>query len=296
MVLIVLVTGSEVILTYFHENHHYYLYFQIFTILTVTAIPLQCNLLRAEIKEQKLSSKLNMLRYVSHEMRTPLNIAILGSKVAIDSLKLVKLSMVDDSNRSSHSQDIMSDLCVRIKRVTGHCNLAVSTLDDVLTFDKLDEKKLTLELEPIDNPYVLIQDVINFYSDLISESNMAISLQSIPEYHINWFNGSQLHIDKCKIVQVLQNLISNAIKFNSTNGQILILLEQGTEALTIDCKASLRISVKDTGRGIPSEKLDKLLLQYRFVDAMVMRNGSHEGSGLGLWISRSKLLLSKSAD
>ena len=311
---LVLNTFFNVAVTLFFYNDLFlHLYAQIFLILMMTAIPLECNLLQAEIKEEKLSAKLNMLRYVSHEMRTPLNIAILGSKVAMDGLieLSIKIGEVDENIDDlmskpliSISQNLLNNVYMRIKDVMELSQQDVSTLDDVLTFDKLDEKKLTLEKQRSYNPYMLLESVIADSAAVIREANLNISLQCVPAYDTNWLDGVQLHLDECKITQVLRNLIFNAVKFTPSHGQIILILEKkevsslssSSSSIIVggagggggDCSSFIRISVSDTGQGIAPEVLKHMLAQYAIYDPEAPQDKRSKCAGLGLWISKCK--------
>lgn len=300
---LILNTFFNVTITIFFYNDLFlHLYAQIILILVMTAIPLEFNLLQAEIKEVKLGAKLNMLRYVSHEMRTPLNIAILGSKVVMDNLVELSNKLGDTSPEISvtlttnnpilkNGQKLLNNLYLLVNDVLDLCQQDVSTLDDVLTFDKLDEKKLSLEKELISNPYTLIESVVDDSEAIIRDANLTISFQCIPEYDNNWLDGSQLFLDQCKIAQVLRNLISNAVKFTPPNGQIIIILEKKEFLNSSDESSLIRISVSDTGQGISQEVLSRLLVEYAIFDPNAPQNKRNKCAGLGLWISKCKSLV-----
>ena len=126
--------------------------------------------------------------------------------------------------------------------------------------------------------------------DVHNELNVSVTLQCVPAYHSNWLPpGWQLVVDKPKITNVLEHLISNAVKFSPVNGQVIVILEENRSKPNNDdsCSSFIRISVMDTGHGISPENLKKLLVQYAIFDSEVAQRGGR-ASGLGLWLSKSK--------
>ncbi len=84
-------------------------------------------------------------------------------------------------------------------------------------------------------------------------------------------------VDPDKIERIILNLLSNAIKFTGSGGNIYVNIK--------DCKDSITISVKDTGIGIPQDKIENIFERFVQVDKTLRRN--KEGSGIGLYLVKS---------
>jgi CheY-like chemotaxis protein len=86
-------------------------------------------------------------------------------------------------------------------------------------------------------------------------------------------------------VQTLTNLLSNAIKFSPAGNTVWLAVQQQSDACGNPCGERILFTVKDQGRGIPPDKLDRIFERFQQVDSSDSRN--HEGTGLGLAICRS---------
>jgi signal transduction histidine kinase len=164
--------------------------------------------------------------------------------------------------------------------IKGSCTVALETLNDMLTFDKIDENKLVLELEPV-NPYNLVNEVMKPFQINAKDAGVSLSLQCA-EAENNFIDSSDrdVNVDKFKINQVLRNLLSNALKFTPRDGEVNMLVETRYE------NKCVRLSVVDSGCGISKENQTKLFGQYVQFNASALQQG--KGSGLGLWISKSE--------
>jgi signal transduction histidine kinase len=276
------------------SSYFYIIYFQIALTLSLTIIPSQVNLLRAEAKGNKVKTKLNTIRYVSHEMRTPLNISILGSKIALDTLNELTKRLSVMNIQVSTSNSIIESLSKTIKRLTDMCNTAVSTLDDVLTFDKLDEKKLILEKQAA-CPLELVREVISQFEDSAQALKIEMRMACLPEGSLSWLYDIEFTCDRAKIIQILRYLLSNAIKYTPSQGRVTVVLEnykddnEDQHRKSDHCSRMVRISVKDTGRGISQENQKSIFTQFVETDTMAIKEG--HSTGLGLWICKSKFML-----
>jgi signal transduction histidine kinase len=171
--------------------------------------------------------------------------------------------------------------------VKQSCNVAVETIDDLLTFDKIDENKLVLETELI-NPEIFIEDVIKPFeiNANVAEVQLVFKKNHFSDYHLS--HSLAMKGDKFKMNQVLRNLISNSIKFTPVGGKVTVSTEIVPNNKNFGSSENLvRISVQDTGCGISKENLPKLFGQYVQFNARELQKGG--GSGLGLWISKSNI-------
>jgi signal transduction histidine kinase len=197
-------------------------------------------------------AKMAFLAAMSHELRTPLN-AISGYA------DLLLMEIVGPLNEVQHDY---------ISRMQRSGKFLLGLINDVLNFAKIDAGVIEVKHEHVEIPDALV------------------SVQAIVEPQIR-SRGQQCtwHVaDGCrsvtgdgeKIEQVLLNLLTNASKFTPDGGRIELACERA------DDRVEIRVS--DTGRGIPSDKLEAIFDPFVQVDRAA--GGSSQGVGLGLAISR----------
>ncbi len=228
-------------------------------VITGTTLPVAA--LMAEHAKLKLSliasrqdaeaanqAKSTFLATISHEIRTPLN-GVLGMA------QVIAMDELSDAQRER----------VSIVRQSGEALLAI--LNDVLDFSKIEAGKLTLEEIELD-----LADLIS--ASARSYENLSLAKGLALNFELSGIEGTYLG-DPTRIRQIIYNLISNAVKFTQ-QGSIGIAATYQDEAL--------RLSVKDTGMGIPREKLETLFAKFTQVDASTTRKFG--GTGLGLSICR----------
>lgn len=295
---------------------------EIFLLVIVIVIPGMKNRRLAEIKHEQLQTRLNLIRYVSHEMRTPLNTVTMGmnilkgeiievsglSNAGLETRSRSPGSTINgdeplESNRKlsndehggimhieksasgfffdkSKNRQKFIDMLDTVNQVTESTSVAVATLDDLLTFDKIDEKKLVIEVEEL-NPWKLLLDTSKPFSinASLKNINFRVILADSPEFlRVECIKG-----DAFKLAQVIRNLLSNAIKFTPENGTVDVSLKLWE---SVERGRNVRFSVKDTGAGISKQNMKKLFGQYVQFNAGQLQKG--KGSGLGLWITKSK--------
>ncbi len=188
------------------------------------------------------------LATISHEIRTPLN-GILGMAQAMEMNELApgqreRLAVVLQSGRS-----------------------LLSLLNDVLDLSKIEAGKMTLEAIPFDAAHVV--DAIFKQSQALAEAK-GLTIEVQTGELVSLYEG-----DPNRIRQIVQNLVSNAIKFTDAGGVTIIAKSDA---------AGLTIQVRDTGIGIPGETLGKLFEKFRQADESTTRRFG--GTGLGLSICR----------
>jgi PAS domain S-box-containing protein len=206
-----------------------------------------------EKAEQAAKAKSQFLSVMSHELRTPLN-AVIG---------ITHLLMLNQPR-----EDQQEDL--RTLQFSGESLLHI--INDILDFTKLDSGKI--ELSAIDfNLRELAQSLYQSFSYKAKEKGIVFDVefdQRIPFC---------VKGDNFRISQVLNNLISNAIKFTQ-EGSVKLKVEMTEENGT---SFSARFSVMDTGIGIPQDKQEKIFEQFTQADSDTTR--LYGGTGLGLSIS-----------
>jgi CheY-like chemotaxis protein/anti-sigma regulatory factor (Ser/Thr protein kinase) len=149
----------------------------------------------------------------------------------------------------------------------------INVINDILDFSKIESGNLELENADFDLRHC-IEDVLDIFGNKASELGLDIV------YHIA--EDVPLHIvgDQLRLKQVLNNLVSNAMKFTE-QGEVCI--EIRTERTYPDGTLELRFDVRDTGIGIPEDKLNRLFKAFSQVDSSTTRK--YGGTGLGLAIS-----------
>lgn len=207
-----------------------------------------------EALQQEMQVKQDFLATMSHEIRTPLN-GMLGI------LELLSLSALTIEQR--HELAIASESGKSLARI----------IDDILDFSKIEAGKLQLSIQP-ENLRQLIDSVRN--AQLSVASARGISLMSFVDPRIR----PLLLLDSLRMKQVLQNLVSNAIKFTSA-GYVEIRAELVEHSDTED---TVRLTVRDTGIGIAPESLVCLFDRFTQADAGTARR--YGGTGLGLSICK----------
>lgn len=217
-------------------------------------------LLIRDISERKRIEKLKneFVSTVSHELRTPLT-AIRGA------LGLVRVAD-NDSISITQRTELIGIAYQNTERL-------VRLVNDILDLEKLESGRLVLELQPVDLPNLLRQSITENQYYAIQHAISLVLAEPIPDI--------SLRADPNRLMQVLANFISNAIKFS----------RQG-KTVTLSASAQnnrLRVSVTDTGIGIPEEFRDSVFQRFTQVDATDSRQKG--GSGLGLSNSKSIIQL-----
>ncbi|HMI61085.1 MAG TPA: ATP-binding protein [Puia sp.] len=206
-----------------------------------------------EKAEQAAKAKSQFLSVMSHELRTPLN-AVIG----------ITHLMQQNQPREDQQEDL------RTLQFSGESLLHI--INDILDFTKLDSGKI--ELSAIDfNLRELTQSLYQSFSFKAKEKNIVFDVEyddRMPFY---------VKGDSFRLSQVLNNLISNAIKFTQ-EGSVKLKVE-----MTENSSSSFvtRFSVVDTGIGIPKDKQEKIFEQFTQADSDTTR--LYGGTGLGLSIS-----------
>ena len=199
--------------------------------------------------KETMEKKSQFISTVSHELRTPLASIKEGVSIILDGV------LGEINSKQRNFLNIAKRNADRLARL----------INDVLDFQKLEAGKMGLNIQ-LNSIKEVIEDVHKAMSPSAENKGVALNLQ----LEDNLPNAS---FDSDKIIQVLTNLISNAIKFTPEKGRIYVNVRHKNEELIL--------SVKDTGMGIPKEALPKIFERFY----RVQRPGKQiQGTGLGLAI------------
>jgi PAS domain S-box-containing protein len=207
-----------------------------------------------EAAEIANKTKSEFLANMSHEIRTPIN-GIVG--------------MVDLTLATELSNEQKENLMI----VKSCANSLVKVINDILDFSKLEARKLVIENINFDIKSLIEETMKAHYPSAIKkgiELNYTFSL-AIPKYVIG---------DPSRLQQILNNLISNAIKFTE-RGEVWVKVK---EIKNQDNELELQFSVEDTGIGISEDNIGMLFKSFSQLDGSITRRFG--GTGLGLEISK----------
>jgi PAS domain S-box-containing protein len=200
--------------------------------------------------ERASQAKSEFLSRMSHELRTPLN-AILGfaQLLEMDELPVDQASSVDQI------------------QVAGRHLL--SLINEVLDISRIEAGRVSLSTEPVEVSEVL-DEVTTLLAPVAESAGVELSVD------IDGSRVLRVRADRQRLLQVLLNLGSNAVKYNSRGGSVAFLTGPGHEG-------RIRFEVRDTGPGIPHEQQDQLFVPFSRLGAE--RSGV-EGTGVGLAVSK----------
>jgi signal transduction histidine kinase len=200
-------------------------------------------------------SKTEFLANISHELRTPLNAIIGFSEVMRDGL----FGPVENIRYKEYLRDIHESgthlLCL---------------INDILDVAKAEAGKIELIEESID-----VEGAIGSCIRLIQERALQAGIAVSIDLQVNL---PALWADQRKFRQIVLNLLSNSIKFTPHGGRI-------TVAAMADAERGMALTVADTGIGIATQDIPKVLSPFGQVDSSLSRK--HEGTGLGLPLSKA---------
>ncbi|GAA0091140.1 ATP-binding protein [Paraclostridium bifermentans] len=206
---------------------------------------------KGELEVEKL--RMDFLANISHELRTPINL-ILSSLQVLN----LKINLLDE--------DLFKYFSRYLNIVDQNGKRLLKLVNNLIDTTRLESGCFSY------NPKN--KDIINYVeniclsvSEFVKSNNLSIIFDTDTEEKIIAFDPDNME-------RIILNLISNAIKFNKPGGIIEVF---------ISCKDNIEISVKDSGIGIPEDKIDKIFERFE----QVKNNSKIEGSGIGLNLVKS---------
>ena len=223
--------------------------------------------LAKEAAERANQAKNSFIAHMSHELRTPLN-GILGFAQILQADK----SLSNEQHR-------------RIDNIYHSGEHLLKLINDILNLSKIEANQLELELKEIYFP-LFIEEIISVIDVRAQQKNITFNYEALSSL------PSKIVGDETRLRQVLLNLLGNAVKFTrkgSVNFKIRELGDcdedeiQNSQAIENYRYCLIRFQVKDTGVGIPPEKMEEIFLPFH---QLQNDDSVNEGSGLGLTISQ----------
>jgi hypothetical protein len=222
--------------------------------LTELARQLEKQKLELEIKQEQVQQsdrlKSEFLSNMSHELRTPLN-------------SILALSQLMLERRAKHLNPKEKEYITVIEK---NGRLLLSLISKILDLSKIESGKMEVAITRFTAEDV-VSEVLETITPLANKKGLALQSELL-------FRG-EINSDRYKIIQILLNLCSNAVKFTD-KGSISINLERENDNAVF--------TVSDTGIGIPQDQQDYIFGEFQQVDGSASKK--HEGTGLGLSISK----------
>ena len=257
-------------------------------------------------KKHIFDTKRRLVRFASHEIRTPLNTVILGIELLHQLVSMLLERTPDGSTQCARDKKQQQEDLEVLAEVQSSTTAAVMVLDDLLGYDEIEMDLMDMESHPVPAMDFLKSSIKQFNIQakhsrvelrvkLNKVNENVASVQRTTSKKILTAEGpasiSQLCFvgDKHRLLQVIRNLISNALKFTPDGGLIEITATwKPTAACDAKIKyqcASVVFAVRDTGPGI--SKCNQQLLFGEGVQFDANRLQEGRGSGLGLYISKT---------
>ncbi|MDS1003927.1 PAS domain-containing sensor histidine kinase [Clostridium sporogenes] len=197
------------------------------------------------------------LSNISHELKTPLNVIF----TAVQLLGFYEKDANNDINYEKQDK--------YLKLIKQNCYRLMKLINNLLDTTKLDSGYLKLNLVNY-NIVSLIEEITLSVASYAESKGINIIFDTDVEEKI-------IAVDPDKIERIILNLLSNAIKFTSPEGNIFVNIK--------DAEEHVHIHVKDTGVGMPSDKLESIFERFFQIDKTLKKN--KEGTGIGLHLVKS---------
>jgi signal transduction histidine kinase/CheY-like chemotaxis protein len=247
--------------SYFNVSFYYLLISFIIPCLTLKYIIVKKLLNENKITKKLSETKTMFLANMSHELKTPLS-NIIG---------LSEILTANNKDDQSEQYNYFNDINISAQNL-------LNIINDILLFSKLSNDKIILEKNnfKINTMFSAIKSLIKTY-----KKNKNITIRyNIPS--INYY----LNGDYNRIIQIILNLLTNALKFSFNNDDIIINVNY---KILDNEQIKLFFQIKDNGIGIPKNKLRKIFNSFEQSDDSTTRN--YGGTGLGLTICNNLIYL-----
>ena len=230
--------------------HTFYGYAQ--DITARKAIEEEVRTARGEAERANLA-KSEFLSRMSHELRTPLN-AILGFA------QLLEMNALGPGQQES------------VDHILKGGRHLLELINDVLDISRIESGRMALSLEPVSLKEIM-DETVGLMRPLAADRKIKIASAPEARWHVM--------ADRNRLRQVVLNLLSNAVKYNREGGLVAVSCESTADG-------RVRINIRDTGPGIPQEKMARLFVPF---DRLGAGHSATEGTGIGLALSKGLVQL-----
>ncbi len=220
---------------------------------------------RSEKEREREMSNMKTLFFtnISHELRTPLTL------ISAPVEKLLSKKGQDDETHKI------------LEGVHRNSSRMLMLINQLMDFSKIENGVYSLGVKYTDIIKVL-SDTTDSFAFLAEKHG--INLSFVPHTHSLF-----MWADEDKLVKIMDNLLSNAIKYTPEGGQIEVATSGDANLADYGLKEGnwLEVSVSDTGRGVPEDKLDELFVRYRMIDSSRGRKPDYSSNGIGLHYTKN---------
>ncbi|MDO6726815.1 ATP-binding protein [Cognatishimia sp. 1_MG-2023] len=227
-----------------------------------------------ETAERANQAKSEFLDVMSHELRTPLTVVLGGTPFLckpelLPAANKLFATLEAKGEEGAVIKEDVDALLVSLKSLAGKVERSakhlLTLINDVLDFSKIEAGRMDMSIDTLDVAE-LVEDLIEDFSQKAESKSLTLEAD-VP--------SQLIAVDEVRLRQVFINIIGNALKFTDTGG---------LRITTADVGAFLRISVTDTGCGIPEDRLESVFEKFTQVDSSSRRKAG--GTGLGMAISK----------
>eukprot|EP01036_Dinobryon_divergens_P034723 gene34723-biopygen27455 len=256
------------------------------------------------------------VRYVSHEIRSPLNVVHVGLEMLV--------ALINRADPTSPFISIDRDTADFIIQMFFSSESAINILNDLLQYENIEAGNFRLSCAALSLVNVL-ENKFGWANVMASQKGVAFQvndtsfatefgpiasvsaadeesgLDSVADESLSAQRSLILYIDIYRIEQVIRNLITNAMKFTPTDGAVSVAIScvQLSAGNSIDCRDKFgpdavgffRVAVTDSGAGLSEEEQNRIFGEFTQFNKNELQSGG--GSGLGLWISRQIVQMHK---
>ena len=205
------------------------------------------------VAENTNRAKSDFLANMSHELRTPLNSVIGFSEVLQDQM----FGQINEKQR-----EYLNNILTSGRHL-------LSLINDILDLSKVESGKMKLELSTF-SLRETVDDSLMMLREKAIKSGVGLQMELAPQADVN------IVADQRKVKQILFNLVSNAVKFTSAGGTIVVSAVKDGEFI--------EVTVADTGLGVKDEDIPKLFHPFTQLESVYTKQ--YEGTGLGLALTR----------